>query len=269
MYYTWRAWRLRGGLPADRPAILPRLIFPATLAIWYTRLAVYRALHPPIVVPPLGPVSRGLTAFFDNPAGGIEDALMMWNSGGLRSWFTNQAKISWDVIEARAVALGGDVIPWQRCYNKEDVEGLIIHALARDRAGVAINYEPSGPDTVLTVEEILDAISTLLPKTFPVYIVVSPWMENDPPWYKLGSRCVFIIEAFTNVVPYKIAELLEHAHKLGAHQVTLMAGLYPAANTPPASLAAWQQAGGAPIIYLGDNLGNDPSAWAKWKPIGA
>ena len=191
----------------------------------------------------------------------------MWNYGGLRTWFLNVAKSDWHVIRARAEALTGTVIPWKRCYTKADVDALIQEALAWGHRSVAINYEPSGPDTVLTVEEIAESLKAF-PIGYTAYLVVSPWMENDPPWYKLGARCVFIIEGFTNERPYKLSELVEHAHKLGARQVVVMAGLYPAANTPPASLAAWQQAGGAPIIYLGDNLGNDPSAWAKWKPIG-
>lgn len=219
-------------------------------------------------IPGLGPIRKGLAAFFDNPAGGIEDVLMMWNSGGLRSWFLNIAKIDWSVIRSRAQSLGGEVIPWRRCYSVVDVRELMTTASAWGCKSFCINYEPSGPDTVLTVEEIVEAIRPW-PIGWTIYLAASPWMENDPPWYKLGPRCVFIIEGFTNERDWKLPELIQHAHELGARQVVVMAGLYPAANTPPASLAVWQQAGGAPIIYLGDNLGNAPSAWAKWKPVGA
>lgn len=258
-YYAWRAWRLSGGLPANRPAGLRKRIPPH----WWFRLAIYNKLY---AAPGLGPLQT-LSALFDNPNGGIEDIEMMYRNG-LRVWFLNTQQVGWAVIRALIDRQDAVSMPWQRCYTKQDVGTLIAYARSWGSPGIGLNYETSS-DTSLTIDEIVECLKGY---DGHVYLIVSPWMENDLAWKKLANRCVFVLEAFTNESdrlgnPYVVAQLVEHAHAVGARTVTVMAGIYPARHPAPSSRAEWLALGGYDpvILYLGDNLGPNQGKWQRWQ----
>lgn len=188
MYYIWRAWKLRGGLPADRPKSLPAHIFPATIAVWYVRLAAYRRLHP-VPKPALyGPWRRGRGLFIawglTNGTFTPTEIAQKAKAHGL-AWIalevTPENATRVDALQVACAAAGLDFGVWEVCdkllgsspipqraqfylANVERGDALFRPSPLAVPRGVVTNF--GGIETVAKAQAYIDAGYDCLPEAY-------------------------------------------------------------------------------------------------------